>query len=125
MTHTYNITGMTCGGCVAKAKNELLKLGDITAAEVQLSAPQATISMQKHIPVTILQDALSKAGNYTIQEAEGGSNHMQVSDQGNDSTTWFTTYKPLLIIGAFITGVTLLIETTRGAFVWQEWMPNF
>ena len=62
MTHTYNITGMTCGNCVAKAKSQLLMLGDITEANVKLTAPQATITMQKHIPVTVLQDALSKAG---------------------------------------------------------------
>ncbi len=55
MTHTYNISGMTCNGCVAKAKSELLKLGDVTAAEAQLTTPQATINMQKHIPVEVLQ----------------------------------------------------------------------
>ena len=54
MTHTYNISGMTCNGCVANVKSELLKLGDITAAEVQLGTPQATLSMQKHIPITSL-----------------------------------------------------------------------
>jgi copper chaperone CopZ len=53
MTHTYNISGMTCNGCIAKAKSELLKLGDVTAADVQLTAPQATINMQKHIPVCV------------------------------------------------------------------------
>ena len=69
MTHTYNIAGMTCNGCVAKTKSELLKLGDITAAEVQLT-PQATIIMQKHVPITVLQNALSKAGNFTITESD-------------------------------------------------------
>ncbi len=44
---------MTCNGCIAKAKSELLKLGDVTAADVQLTAPQATINMQKHIPVCV------------------------------------------------------------------------
>jgi copper chaperone CopZ len=46
MTHTYHISGMTCSGCVAKVKSELLKLGDVTAAEVQLASPQAIITMQ-------------------------------------------------------------------------------
>ena len=54
MTHTYNISGMTCKGCVAKAKSELLKLSDITETEIQLEAPQATITMQKHIPLPVL-----------------------------------------------------------------------
>lgn len=122
MTHTYNITGMTCNGCVAKARSELLKLGDVTTADVQLAAPQATITMHKHIPVHELQTALSKAGNYTITEADGGMHHMSSSDE---TTSWFATYKPILLIGAFITGITLLVEITNGVFDTEAWMANF
>ena len=53
MTHKYSIVGMTCNNCVAKVKNELLKLGDIESAEVQLQSPQATITMSKHISTPI------------------------------------------------------------------------
>ena len=122
MTHTYNITGMTCGNCVAKAKSHLLILGDVTEANVQLTAPQATITMQKHIPVTVLQSALSKAGNYVIAEADEGMHHH------TDTVTtgsWLNTYKPILLIGAYIIGITLLIEAVKGEFAWHSWMPNF
>ena len=70
MTHTSNIQGMTCGGCVAVAKSELLKIGDVVEANVQLASPQATIVMENHIPVSELQKALAKAGNYIITEEE-------------------------------------------------------
>ena len=122
MTHTYNITGMTCGNCVAKAKSQLLMLGDITEANIQLTAPQATISMQKHIPVKELQKALSKAGNYTITEADGGMHHIATAEK---DASWFSTYKPILLIGAYITGTTLLLEATKGAFNVETWMRNF
>jgi Cu2+-exporting ATPase len=88
MTHTYNITGMTCGNCVAKAKSQLLMLSDITEADVKLTAPQATITMQKHIPVSTLQNALSKAGNYTITEADGGMHHATAI---GEKASWFIT----------------------------------
>ena len=81
MTHTYNITGMTCGNCVAKAKSQLLMLGDVAEADVQLTAPQATITMQKHIPTSVLQNALNKAGNYTITEADSGMHHMEAVEE--------------------------------------------
>ncbi len=68
MTHQYQITGMTCGHCVAKVKKELLNLADVLSAEVTLQSPQATISMTKHIETVVLQQAISKAGNYTITE---------------------------------------------------------
>jgi copper chaperone CopZ len=122
MTHTYNITGMTCGNCAAKAKSQLLMLGDITEADVKLTAPQATITMQKHIPVTVLQNALNKAGHYTITEADGGMHHTTVTEEAD---SWLTTYKPILLIGAYITSVTLLIEAARGSFNWESWMQNF
>ena len=122
MTHTYNITGMTCNGCVAKAKSELLKLGDVTEANVQLAAPQATITMQKHIAVQTLQSALNKAGDYTITEADGGMNHPL---QTAENASWFSTYKPVLLIGAYILGTTVLLEGVNGAFNVKAWMSNF
>ncbi|RYY22211.1 MAG: heavy-metal-associated domain-containing protein, partial [Chitinophagaceae bacterium] len=122
MTHTYNITGMTCGNCVAKAKSQLLMLGDVAEADVQLSAPQATITMQKHIPLATLQQALGKAGNYTITEADGGMHH---TSPAAEKSSWFETYKPVLLIGAYITGATLLIEAAKGDFNWHTWMQYF
>jgi cation transport ATPase len=122
MTHTYNISGMTCGNCVAKVKSELLRLGDITNAEVQLSAPQATITMQKHLPVTILQQAVSKAGNYSVTEAHDAMHHAMPAEE---TESWLQTYKPVLLIGLYVTGVTLLLEVTRENFNWQTWMQNF
>jgi cation transport ATPase len=122
MTHTYNITGMTCSSCVAKAKSQLLLLPDVTEADVQLTAPQARISMQKHIPVSALQTAISKAGNYTIKEADGGMHDIADMDE---QSSWFETYKPILIIGAYIIGITFLVEAASGVFDLQNWMSNF
>ncbi len=129
MTHTYHISGMTCGNCVAKVKSQLLMLGDVLEADVQLSAPQATISMQKHIPVAALQNAVSKAGNYTITEADGGMHHagnkMTPAGSADETGSWFKTYKPILLIGAYITGLTLIVQAVSGDFNWHQWMQHF
>ena len=122
MTHTYNITGMTCGNCVAKAKSRLLMLNDVTEANVQLAAPQATITMQKHIPVTVLQEALNKAGDYTITGADGEMHHASASVEKG---SWLNTYKPILLTGAYITGVTLFIQAAGGSFHVETWMRHF
>ena len=121
MTHTYNISGLTCSGCVARAKSELLKIGDVTEVEVQLQSPQATLSMVKHIPVQTLQNALKKAGSYLIQEADGGMHHTGPLTQ---EKSWLATYKPILLIFAYLLGVTLLIQVASG-FGWMSWMENF
>ena len=120
MTHTYNITGMTCNGCVAKVKSELLKMGDISEADVQLASPQATITMQRHISVGTLQSALLKAGNYTITEADGG---MHITDVENK--TWFQTYKPILLILFYISVISAIAATSINGFDWMKGMRIF
>jgi hypothetical protein len=103
-------------------KSELLKLGDVTEARVQLQAPQATISMQQHIPIDTLQAALSKAGNYTIV---ANMDAPSTSTPVHESGSWLQTYKPILLIFAFITGITLFIELSNDGFYWNNWMANF
>lgn len=122
MTHTYNVTGMTCNGCVAKVKSALLKMGDISEAEVQLQAPQAKITMQNHIPTAALQAALSQAGNYTITDDNTAMHHAAA---GEEKKSFLQTYKPVLLIFGYIIAVTLLIENMHGGFDLMRWMNNF
>jgi cation transport ATPase len=121
MTHSYNITGITCNNCVTKIKSELLKLGDVTGAEVQIAAPQATISMQKHVPTGILQQAISKAGaKYQITEAGGMLHGTTVAEEAEANS-----YLPIFLIFGYITGVTLLVQFASGSFNGMEWMSHF
>jgi copper chaperone CopZ len=122
MTHTYSITGMTCGNCVAKVKSELLKLGDVLEADVQLNSPQATISMQKHIPVSVLQNVVAKAGNYTISE----TGHPNISKEMNtgEAEGW-RAYWPLFLVFIFIIGIATITSFQEAAFYWMDWMDSF
>lgn len=119
MTHQYQILGMTCGSCVARVKNELLKLGDVEAANVQLESPQATITMSKHISTPVLQQALSKAGNFFIEEV--GSHAAEMKAEETNSTSYF----PIALIFAYITGVSVLLQVIKGTFSWVQWMGHF
>lgn len=119
MTHTYHITGMTCGSCVGKVKSELLKLPDVTAADVQLSSPQATITMQRHIGVSALQAAIDKAGPYRISEEQSAMPMPAEENVGGD------TYYPIFLIFGYLVGTTLLVQAARGGFDWMQWMSHF
>jgi len=68
MTHNYKITGMTGNDSREKVENVLNAI-DGVSAEVTLDPPLATITMQKHVPTEQLQQALSAAGNYTLEMA--------------------------------------------------------
>ncbi|HKO79247.1 MAG TPA: MauE/DoxX family redox-associated membrane protein [Chitinophagaceae bacterium] len=123
MIHTYTIQGMTCNSCVAKVKSELLKLGDIVSADVQLQSPQATLTMNKHVSTGTLQQTINKAGNYTIAEADGGMTG--AAHTINDKTDGKSSYFPIFLIFGFIAGVTLLIQVSRYSFSWLQWMTHF
>ena len=112
---------MTCNGCVAKVKSELLKMGDITEANVQLAAPQATITMQQHISTAALQGTIAKAGNYKISDLPSAPEKPAIVEPDS----FLETYKPILLIFAYIIGITGIIEFTRGGFIWENWMTNF
>jgi len=122
MTHTYQIDGMHCNSCISKVKNELLKIGAITGAQIQLQTPQATITMEKHISTAELQEAVAKAGSFSLKEMTGGD-HYEMTE--SDERSWLVTYKPLLIVFTFITGIATITTWQHGQFNWMQWMTYF
>lgn len=119
MTHTYTITGMTCSSCEAKVKSTLLAVPHVVSAEVSKAHNSATIEMDKPIALADFQQALggesskyhilANQHNETIEKAKG----------------WLATYKPVLLIFAYITGISVLIELFNNRFDWMTWMNHF
>ena len=65
--HTYRISGMSCGGCVAIVKNKLSTADGVTSVSVNLEKKEAEITSSAIITADKLQDAL-KNTHYTISE---------------------------------------------------------
>ncbi|MBA3704480.1 MAG: cation transporter [Bacteroidetes bacterium] len=119
MTHTYQVTGMTCENCETKVKSSLLTLPDVTAVEISKENGTATISMDKHIAISDLQKTLGGVdGKYQIKP-------MHHSETAEQAKSWFSTYKPILLIFFYITIVTLLIQTTNHHPNVMQWMQHF
>ncbi len=69
MKHTYHIYGMTCNGCKSHVQETLVKVKGVTVVSVNLEKEEATIEMEKHIPIDKLQKALKNGrGRYSIYE---------------------------------------------------------
>ncbi len=116
MTHTYKLTGMTCRSCEAKVKSSLILLPGVTEVEVSKEKHTATISMDNRIALSTFQKALDTKYNISAEE------HNEVAEQ---TKNWLVTYKPVLLIFAYITGITLLVEWMQGGFLWMRWMNHF
>lgn len=124
MTHTYKVSGMTCTGCQAKVQSLLTKVKSVSNVEIDLAKGEATIQMDKHIATSALQDALKDYPKYMLSEI--APQHSPVfSEESEEAKTWLATYKPILLIFAFITGITLFNEWVIGDFLWMRWMRNF
>jgi len=121
MTHTYKVTGMTCGKCLATVKSALNKIQDIQKADVTLDPQKAVITMSTHVPTAIMNKQLAAAGKYTLEETE--SMHHEMSAAVSDDSTipeekrsFFTAYKPILLVFGYLIGITLLSELTKSTF---------
>ena len=116
MTHTYQITGMTCGSCEAKVKSALLSINDVTAVKVSKDSNSATIKMNKHIALSNLQRALAEKYQITA------THHNETMEQ---TKSWFETYKPVLLIFLYIFSATALVEFTAENIDLMRWMRHF
>ena len=92
---------------------------NVTNVEVSKDENSATITMDKHIALQNFQKALNeKDSKYQILAI----NHNETAEQAR---TWFETYKPILLIFAYITGITLLIQLKNETFSLMEAMRYF
>ena len=141
---TYAVSGMTCGSCVARVKAALGQFS--TDIDVTLKPPQAVLSAPS-VNMAALNIALKSIGNYQLHEikineakiGEAKTNEAKVSEakvseenkapiitNGEAETiSWLATYKPLLLVFAYILLVTLAVEYTAGSFELHRFMPNF
>lgn len=117
-TIIYDVTGMTCGGCVNRVNNALQPFA--TEVIVTLDPPQVSLK-QPSANLVQLNQTLSKVGHYALAPRTS-----QI--QGNaveENASWLTTYRPLLLVFSYITLVCLIIEWTHGTFALHHFMPNF
>lgn len=107
---------MTCSSCEAKVKSSLLILSNVTEVEVSKETQSATITMDKHISLSALQNALDK--KYSISAID----HNETAEQAK---SWFATYKPILLIFAYITIISIIAGTHQNQFHWMKAMNIF
>jgi cation transport ATPase len=120
MTHTYVINGMTCSSCVTRVQQLLSGVNGVEKVTIDPEKNKADIVMHHHIQTSALQQALKDHPKYQLSEQV--NHHTEATDE--EPKTWFETYKPVILIFFYITGITFLIETINGFNV-MRWMNNF
>jgi copper chaperone CopZ len=125
MTHTYNITGMTCTGCQAKVQSLLSNIPHITKVDIDLTNNKADVTMDEHIPTANLQAALANYPKYNLSEVTHQPIQKTFTDETEDNRSFFETYKPVLLIFGYVAVVAILIASSSGSFDWMLAMKTF
>lgn len=130
MTHTYNVTGMTCEGCSAKVGHLLKQIPDVTNVAIDLAAGEATVTMAQHVPTPALQDALKDYPKYQLTEKQHQHQAKEIKNvfgeqPQEEQRSWLETYKPILIIAAYITVIASIAAYTPGKFSGMTFMRIF
>ena len=68
MKHHYRIIGMSCMGCRSHVHEALSEVEGVSLAEVNLELGKAELTMEHHIPIETLDQAIKEAGaHYSIK----------------------------------------------------------
>lgn len=123
MKREFKIEGMTCGGCVGRVQKAMNEDPRIADATIQLEGPQAVIEFNdKTLSVEELQAIIdASGGHYTISQPVPNP----VPDPVPVPVP-VTSFKPLVIIVSFITGVSILAQWPfADGFDGMLWMQHF
>jgi copper chaperone CopZ len=137
MIYTYSLAGMHCGSCVGRVQVALEGIEGVKKAVVSLQPQEAVVSMSRRIDTAVMNRAVASAGAYSLSDAVrvidtmNGRNLPPVSVRQNLPDTQvaadasITTYKPLLVILAYLLGITALVEFRGAGFDWMRAMQTF
>ena len=107
MNHTYQVTGMTCEGCKKSVEEKLTAVEGITSVEVNLDKGEASVSMEHHIPLEMLQKALPN--KYTISQQKP-KNVFASSETMEVPKTKFQQLQPLFLIFGYLFASAILLH---------------
>ena len=116
-TQKFRIDGITCMGCVSTLEKALYGNSAIKQVSIDKETGNTEIAGEALPHQDIIRNLVSSAGNYSVDDATYTSN--------NASTRSNRSYKPLLLVVAYLLGTTMLLEFSSGMFLMDTWMPNF
>ncbi len=133
-TTTYKLTGLTCKNCANKVAIALKPYAE--SLEVKLDPQQISLTGAS-AAASELNAILKNIGNYVIGDeisvpntaASVAANTQHVNGEP-EPAAFFVTYKPLILVFAYILLVCLAVEFANGGFnlssiLWHRFMPNF
>lgn len=114
MTHTYSVTGMTCAGCQYKVEHLLAQVPNVQHATVNLDKGEVAVDMAQHISTATLQSALKDYPKYQLTDTPPVAS--PISGEAVQPKSWLETYKPIVLIFAYVFTVSVIAGSTTLGF---------
>lgn len=111
MKHTYQVTGMTCSGCQYKVQHLLGQVAHVKEAMVDLAKGEVTVDMDEHVNTSTLQAALKEYPKYQLTDTPAIASPIS-NDTESQPQSWFETYKPIVLIFAYVFTVSIIAGST-------------
>jgi len=116
-------TNLNCGSCVAAVKPHLDNDPTIRRWSVDTADPNKVLTVEgEDVSREHVEQDVSKAGFKVLGKIEESAPdaHTVLTEK-----SFLATYRPLLLVFAYLIGLVALVEFTAGRFDWMRAMANF
>lgn len=121
-------TNLNCGSCVAAVKPYLDNNPAIRRWAVDTADPNKVLTVEgDDLSAGAVERDVASAGFKVlgkIEEAAPTHDNLHTPD-ATEPKSFLTTYRPLLLVFAYLIGIVALVEFTAGRFDWMRAMANF
>lgn len=100
-TYAYKIEGMTCDACVKTISERLKNLPEVSSVQVDLKSKKAEITSNQSVLLEDVKTALSDLKKYSVSFYDEDDTQTSFLRK-EDEVSFFKTYKPLIIVFAYV-----------------------
>lgn len=111
---TYKINGMTCASCVEKITQKISEIPGVAKVKVDLTSKKADIDSVEPVSLLQLRLALADLPKYSADYEDSTEGDSALTTDVTSS--FFKTYKPLIIVFSFILLVSLAYQISQPSF---------
>ncbi len=118
-------TNLNCGSCVAAVKPYLDNDPAIRRWAVDTADPNKVLTVEgEDLSAEHVERDVASAGFKVLGRVEEATTHAH-AEHAAESRSFLATYRPPLLVFAYLVGVVALVEITAGRFEWMRAMANF
>ena len=121
-------TNLNCGSCVAAVKPHLDNDPTIRRWSVDTADPNKVLTVEgEGVSREHVERDVASAGFKVLGQIEESNHnaHAVPATPVADEKSFLATYRPLLLVFAYLIGLVALVEFTAGQFHWMRAMANF